>query len=92
MRIFVRNIPFDTTDAQLKAHFEQCGKVTRASVSYDRETNKPKGFGFVDMPDKDADDAITHLNGVELFGRELGVEKAKERPRFEARPDTRPRH
>lgn len=92
MRLFIGNIQFDTTDSQLKAHFEQCGKVTRASVSYDRVTNKPKGFGFVDMPDRDAQDAIDNLNGVELFGRELVVEQAKERPRFESRPDTRSRH
>ena len=81
MKLFVGNIQFDTTDEQLRAHFEQCGAVLRATVSYDRATNKPRGYGFVEMPDRDAADAITHLNGVELFGRPLNIEQAQERPR-----------
>ncbi len=81
-KLFVGNIPFETTEEQLKQHFEQIGEVSKATLVYDRETNKPRGFGFVEMPnDEDAQQAMRDLSGQELFGRPLDVQPSRERTR-----------
>lgn len=79
MKLYVSNIPFDTTEPQLREFFEQIGVVTSVKMITDRDTGKPRGFGFVEMPDGDANQAISSLNGQELFGRRLGISQARER-------------
>lgn len=81
--LYVGNLPFATTDADLKEAFGQFGTVTRAQVVTDRETGRSRGFGFVEMSDG-AEQAIEALNGAMFQGRTLTVNEAKpreERPR-----------
>jgi RNA recognition motif-containing protein len=81
--LYVGNLPFSTTAADLETAFGQYGTVTRAQVMTDRETGRSRGFGFVEMADG-ADDAIAKMNGVEFQGRTLTVNEARpreERPR-----------
>jgi RNA recognition motif-containing protein len=80
MRIFVGNLSFNTSDNELRDAFAPYGEVTSAQVVTDRETNRSRGFGFVDMPDDSAaQEAIRSVNGVELQGRALNVNEAKPR-------------
>ncbi len=80
MRIFVGNLSFQTTDDELLATFSQYGQVTSAQVVKDRETNRSRGFGFVDMQDDaQAKAAIAALNGKEVGGRALTVNEARAR-------------
>ncbi len=83
MNIFVGNLPYSATDGDLEQLFSQHGQVERASVIFDRETGRSKGFGFVEMPTSDAQTAIQHMNGFQMGGRPLRVNEARER---EARP------
>ena len=81
--LYVGNLSFSTTAADLETAFGQFGTVTRAQVMTDRETGRSRGFGFVEMADG-ADDAIAKMNGVEFQGRTLTVNEARpreERPR-----------
>ena len=83
MNLYVGNLPFSTTAADLETAFGQYGTVTRAQVVEDRETGRSRGFGFVEMADG-ADEAIANLNGAQFQGRTLTVNEAKpreERPR-----------
>jgi len=78
--IYVGNLPYTTTDAELQALFEPFGQVGRASVVIDRETGRSRGFGFVEMPnDPDADKAIEKMNGYSVNGRALVVNEARPR-------------
>jgi cold-inducible RNA-binding protein len=83
MRIYAGNLSFDTRDGDLEAAFAAYGEVESATVIMDRDTNRSKGFGFVEMPDNgQAQSAIAGLK--ELDGRTLTVNEAKpreERPR-----------
>lgn len=80
MRIFVGNLSFESTDSDLSAAFGAYGQVTSAQVVKDRETNRSRGFGFVDMQDlAQAQAAIAGLNGKDNKGRALTVSEAKER-------------
>lgn len=80
MRIFVGNLSFNTSDNELRDAFAPYGEVTSAQVVTDRETNRSRGFGFVDMPDDSAaQEAIRGVNGMELQGRALNVNEAKPR-------------
>ena len=79
--IYVGNLPFSATDADLRVLFERHGKVDSVKLVNDRETGRPRGFGFVDMPSEDAQGAIHALNGHEINGRALRVNEAQERPR-----------
>jgi len=79
-KIYVGNLPFSTTDAELRRLFEQHGTVESVSVIMDRETGRPRGFAFVEMSDaSSASAAISTLNGRELDGRALRVNEAQER-------------
>ena len=67
MDIYVGNLPYEVTDAELQAHFEKFGKVTSARVVMDKATGRAKGFGFVEMPDRaEAEKAIAGTNGVDF--------------------------
>ena len=77
-RLFVGSLAWATTDATLKAHFEQAGAVESANVIMDRMSGRSKGFGFVEMgSDADAQNAVAKLNGSDLDGRKIVVSEAR---------------
>ena len=76
--IFVGNLSFKTTQDELLAAFSQYGNVERVSIVTDRETGQPRGFAFVEMTEKrDADTAISQLNGADLNGRTMNINEAR---------------
>jgi RNA recognition motif-containing protein len=77
--LYVGNLPFSATEAEVRSLFEQHGKVDSVKLINDRETGRPRGFGFVDMPSADAQTAIQQMNGFEMSGRSLRVNEARER-------------
>ena len=87
MNIFVGNLAFSATDHDLRQLFEQYGVVDKVNLITDRDTGRPRGFGFVEMPDSQAARAaIQGLQGKELAGRAITVNEAKPRePRREPR-------
>ena len=87
MNIFVGNLSFTATEQDLRQLFEAYGAVDTVHLITDRDTGRPRGFGFVDMPDTTAAKAaIAGLQGKELGGRALNVNEARSRePRREPR-------
>ncbi len=81
MRIFVGNLSYQTTEDELFDLFSQAGAVESASIVTDRDTGRSRGFGFVEMNDDTATQAIERFNGHELNGRAINVNEA--RPRVE---------
>ena len=78
--MYVSNLSFHTTDADLKKLFSQFGEVSSAKVITDRETGRSRGFGFVEMEsDADAGRAMKGLNNTEIEGRALSVTVAREK-------------
>ena len=78
-RLYVGNLSFNTTDEKLQEIFAAYGEVTSASDVKDRDTNRSKGFGFVEFAqDADAQKAKAELDGKEFDGRSLRVDDAKE--------------
>jgi cold-inducible RNA-binding protein len=77
-KLYVGNLPFSATEQELRDLFGQHGTVENVNVITDRETGRPRGFGFVEMSDG-ADDAIRSLDGSELGGRNLKVNEARPR-------------
>ena len=76
--LFVGNMSFQTTEAELSALFKPFGQVTRVHLVMDRETGRARGFAFVEMPnDDEAAKAIAALDGKELGGRNLKVNEAR---------------
>ncbi len=80
-KIYVGNLPWSATDADLKELFSSVGSVTSANVITDRDTGRSRGFGFVEMDDGDAEKAISELNGRDLGGRQLRVNEAQDKQR-----------
>ncbi|MGA9369084.1 MAG: RNA-binding protein [Steroidobacteraceae bacterium] len=78
-KIYVGNLPFSATESEVRELFAQHGTVESVSVITDRDTGRPRGFGFVEMARGDASKAIQNLNGKELGGRALRVNEAQER-------------
>lgn len=79
-KIFVGNLPFSVTDSSLRSNFGEFGKVSSAKVMMDRDTNKSKGFGFVEMESAEhAQAAINGLNGMSVDGRTISVSLARPR-------------
>jgi len=79
-KLYVGNLPYDVTDADLEQLFNQHGTVQSAQVIQDRMTGRSKGFGFVEMDsDQEAQAAINDLNGKDYGGRALTVNEAKPR-------------
>ena len=79
--LFVGNMSFQTTEADLRMLFEPLGQITRVRVMTDRDTGRARGFAFVEMPsDEEATKAIAALNGKEVGGRALNVNEARPRP------------
>ena len=89
-RLYVGNLPFATTEARLEEVFAQVGPVVETVIIYDRETNRSRGFGFVEMADETlAATAMEQMNGKELDGRTMTVAEARRREtRREPRRDT----
>jgi RNA recognition motif-containing protein len=79
-KLFVGNLPFTATEAEIRQLFEQHGPVSSIKLISDRETGRPRGFGFVEMDDAAATAAIQALNGKDLGGRNLRVNEAADRP------------
>jgi RNA recognition motif-containing protein len=76
--LFVGNMSFQTTEAELSALFKPYGQVTRVHLVMDRETGRARGFAFVEMPnDEEAAKAIAALDGKELGGRNLKINEAR---------------
>ena len=80
-KIYVGNLPFSADEASVRALFAQHGTVDSVALISDRDTGRPRGFGFVEMPKSDAARAIQSLNGHELDGRSLKVNEAQDKPR-----------
>ena len=76
-KIYVGNLPFTTTDDDLRDLFARHGEVSKASVVIDRESGRSRGFGFVEMETASAEVAITALNGRDVGGRSLRVNEAE---------------
>ncbi|MDQ8191435.1 RNA recognition motif domain-containing protein [Roseibacillus persicicus] len=80
MKMYVGNLPFSTTDDELKELFGEFGGVTDVHIPEDRESGRPRGFAFVTMDSKEAMiSAIKDLDGAEFGGRNLRVNEAKPR-------------
>ena len=80
MNIFVGSLPYHVEEADLRSIFEEYGPVSSSKVIMDKFTGKSRGFGFIEMPDDEvALKAIEELNGAELDGRTIVVNKSEER-------------
>jgi RNA recognition motif-containing protein len=79
-KLYVGNLTYNVNESDLQALFEQFGTITSAQIIVDRDTNRSKGFGFVEMAsDAEAQQAIQALNGRDYDGRNLTVNEAKPR-------------
>jgi RNA recognition motif-containing protein len=79
-RLFVGNLPYSVTELELRDLFGQFGSVTDAKIVTDRETGRPRGFGFVEMgSEAEAKKAIEEVNGRDVKGRAIAVKEAEER-------------
>jgi RNA recognition motif-containing protein len=85
-KIYVGNLPFSATETSVRELFAQHGTVESVALINDRETGRPRGFGFVEMPRDDATRAIQNLNGQDLGGRPLKVNEAQDKPRGNGGP------
>jgi RNA recognition motif-containing protein len=80
-RLYVGNLPYKTTDADLSAHFSQAGTVESVRVMRDMATGRARGFAFVDMADDEAaKKAVTQFHGQPFDGRPLVVNEARPKP------------
>ncbi len=80
MSIYIGNLSYDVTEADLKNVFAEYGAVKRVQLPTDRETGRPRGFGFVELAEAAHEDAaIDALDGAEWMGRDLRVNKARPR-------------
>ena len=85
-KLFVGSLSYNTTDASLEEFFASAGNVVSAKVIVDRDTNRSKGFGFVEMAsEEEAQAAIAQLNGKELDGRAIAVNEARPQENRERR-------
>ncbi len=81
MKIYVGNLSYNATESEIKAAFQAYGEVDSVSIITDRDTGRSKGFGFVEMADKEqAQAAIAALNETELGGRRMMVSEARPKP------------
>jgi RNA recognition motif-containing protein len=80
-KLYVGNLPFTATDESVRALFAAHGTVHSVALINDRDTGRPRGFGFVEMANADAARAMQALNGTDFGGRALKVNEAQERER-----------
>jgi len=78
-KIYVGNLPFSATESEVRELFERHGEVNSVSLINDRETGRPRGFGFVEMDEAGAEAAISQLDGRDFGGRSLRVNEAQDR-------------
>jgi RNA recognition motif-containing protein len=78
-KLYVGNLPFDATEESVRALFSPHGTVESLSLITDRETGRPRGFGFVEMSNADASRAMQALNGTDFSGRSLKINEAQAR-------------
>ncbi len=80
-KLYIGNLPFSATEEEITELFANHGEVISVAMINDRETGRPRGFGFVEMEDAAADAAIEALDGKDFGGRSLRVNEARERER-----------
>jgi RNA recognition motif-containing protein len=86
-RFFIGNIPFDATTKDIMKFFEP-HHVSSVKMINDRETGRPRGFGFIESPEENARDILA-LNGREMGGRRIAVRIAEERKQYDRKPQVR---
>jgi RNA recognition motif-containing protein len=80
MNIYVGNLDYNLQESELEKIFSEYGEVASVKIIKDKYTGKAKGFGFIEMPDdEEASNAIEELNGTEVSGRQMKVNKARPR-------------
>jgi len=80
-KIYVGNLPFSATENEIKDLFGQHGTVHSVALINDRETGRPRGFGFIEVEDTALSAMIQNLDGKEMDGRALRVNEAQDKPR-----------
>jgi RNA recognition motif-containing protein len=80
-KLYVGNLPFTVTEDTIRPLFAAHGTVEKISLINDRETGRPRGFGFVEMSSDDASRAMQALNGQDFGGRPLKINEAQDKPR-----------
>jgi len=80
-KLYVGNLPFTATEDSVRTLFSQHGTVESISLATDRETGRPRGFGFVQMANADAARAMQALNGADFEGRALRIDEAQSKER-----------
>ena len=80
-KLFVGNLPFSATEQSVRALFEPHGTIDSIALINDRETGRPRGFGFIEMSSADASKAMQALNGKDFEGRALKVNEAQSKER-----------
>jgi RNA recognition motif-containing protein len=80
-KLYVGNLPFTATEDAVRTLFAAHGSVEKVSLIADRDTGRPRGFGFVEMSNADASRAMQALNGREYDGRALKINEAQDKPR-----------
>ncbi len=81
MKIYVGNLPYETTEEQLQEAFSAFGEITSVNILKDRDTGESRGFGFVEMSSSDeARAAIEAMDGNDSLGKELKVQESKPKP------------
>ena len=80
-KLYVGNLPFSATEDSIRTLFSTHGTVEKISLIADRDTGRPRGFGFVEMSNSDASRAQQALNGTDFDGRALKINEAQDKPR-----------
>ncbi len=80
-KLYVGNLPWSTSEEELRQMFTEMGSVESVALITDRETGRSRGFGFVELDDEGAQKAISELNGKDMGGRALRVNEAQDKPR-----------
>jgi RNA recognition motif-containing protein len=80
-KLYVGNLPFSATEDSVRTLFATHGAVEKVSLISDRDTGRPRGFGFVEMSSADASRAQEALNGKDFDGRALKINEAQDKPR-----------
>ena len=84
-KLYVGNLPFTATEDSVRTLFAPHGTVEKVSLISDRDTGRPRGFGFVEMSNADASRAMQALNGQSFEGRPLKINEAQDKPRGNSR-------
>jgi RNA recognition motif-containing protein len=80
-KLYVGNLPFSATEDAVRTLFAAHGTVEKISLINDRDTGRPRGFGFIEMSNSDASRAMQALNGKDFDGRALKINEAQDKPR-----------